>query len=72
LLRCISPVVALGVFHCGAQNFDAIGGTADIDWPPAPIAMCEILDRLGGAFFLRSLPRFQNVHNVADFLKPNR
>jgi hypothetical protein len=30
--------VALGVFHCGAQNFDAIGGTADIDWPPAPIA----------------------------------
>jgi hypothetical protein len=29
---------ALGVFHCGAQNFDAIGGTADIDWPPAPIA----------------------------------
>src|ERR1700731_2364024 len=28
----------LGVFHCGAQNFDAIGGTADIDWPPAPIA----------------------------------
>ncbi len=23
---------------CGAQNFDAIGGTADIDWPPAPIA----------------------------------
>jgi hypothetical protein len=30
--------LALGVFHCGAQNFDAIGGTADIDWPPAPIA----------------------------------
>src|SRR5208283_690700 len=30
--------MALGVFHCGAQNFDAIGGTADIDWPPAPIA----------------------------------
>jgi len=29
---------ALGVFHCGAQNFDAIGGTADIDRPPAPIA----------------------------------
>ena len=23
---------------CGAQNFDAIGGTTDIDWPPAPIA----------------------------------
>jgi hypothetical protein len=30
--------MALGVFHCGAQNFDAIRGTADIDWPPAPIA----------------------------------
>jgi hypothetical protein len=26
------------VFHRGARNFDAIGGTADIDWPPAPIA----------------------------------
>jgi len=25
-------------YHCGAQNFDAIGGTADIGWPPAPIA----------------------------------
>jgi len=32
------PLLALGVFHCGAQNFDAIGGTADINWPPAPIA----------------------------------
>src|SRR5258705_4346508 len=31
----ISP---LGVFRCGAENFDAIGGTADIGWPPAPIA----------------------------------
>ena len=31
--------------HCGAQNFDAIGGTADIDWPPAPIA-CEAYDPL--------------------------
>ena len=30
--------MALGVFRCGAQNSDAIGGTADIDWPPAPIA----------------------------------
>src|SRR5271166_5968756 len=30
--------MALGVFHCGAQNFDAIGGTTDIDWPLAPIA----------------------------------
>jgi hypothetical protein len=30
--------MALGVFHCGAQNFDVIGGTADIEWPPAPIA----------------------------------
>ena len=38
LLRCISPQVALGVFHWGAQNFDAIGGTADIDWPPTSIA----------------------------------
>jgi hypothetical protein len=38
LLRCISLQLALGVFHCGAQNFDAIGGTADIHWPPAPIA----------------------------------
>jgi hypothetical protein len=31
-------LLALGVFHCGAQNFDAIGSTADIDWLPAPIA----------------------------------
>ena len=30
--------MALGVFRCRAQNLDAIGGTADIDWPPAPIA----------------------------------
>jgi hypothetical protein len=30
--------MAPGVFHCDAQNFDAMGGTADIDWPPAPIA----------------------------------
>ena len=43
LLRCTSPLLALGVFHCGAQNFDAIGCTADIDWPPAPIA-CEAYD----------------------------
>jgi hypothetical protein len=35
---CSGRLLALGVFHCGAQNFDAIGGTADIDWPPAPIA----------------------------------
>jgi hypothetical protein len=32
------PYMALGVFRCGAQNSDAIGGTADIDRPPAPIA----------------------------------
>jgi hypothetical protein len=38
LLQCTSQQLALGVFHRGAQNFDAIGGTADIDWPPAPIA----------------------------------
>jgi len=38
MLHCISPLLALGVFHCGAQNSDAIGGTADIDWPSAPIA----------------------------------
>ena len=38
LLQRMSPFVALGVFRCGAQNFDAIGGTTDIDWPPAPIA----------------------------------
>jgi hypothetical protein len=25
-----------GVFHCDAQNFDAIGGIADIGWPPSP------------------------------------
>jgi hypothetical protein len=31
-------LLALGVFLCGAQNCDAIGGTADIDWPPAPMA----------------------------------
>ncbi len=30
--------MARGVFHRGAQNFDAIEGTADIDRPPAPIA----------------------------------
>src|ERR1700730_18588809 len=30
--------MALGVFRCGAQTFDAIGVTADIDRPPAPIA----------------------------------
>jgi hypothetical protein len=34
----MSLFVAFGVFHCGAQNFDVIGGTADIDWPAAPIA----------------------------------
>jgi hypothetical protein len=34
----MAAILALGVFHCGAQIFDAIGGTADIDWPPAPIA----------------------------------
>jgi len=38
LLRCMSPVMALGVFRCDAQNSDAIGRTADIDWPSAPIA----------------------------------
>ncbi len=37
-MQCMSPVLAHGVFHCGAQNFDATRGTADIDWPPAPIA----------------------------------
>jgi putative ABC transport system substrate-binding protein len=30
LLHCTSLQLALGVFHCGAQNLDAIGGTADI------------------------------------------
>jgi hypothetical protein len=34
-------LMALGIFRCGAQNLDAIGGTADIDWPPAPIASDE-------------------------------
>jgi hypothetical protein len=34
---CSGLFLALGVFHCGAQNFDAIGGTADINWPPAQI-----------------------------------
>jgi hypothetical protein len=38
LLQCMGLLLALGVFRCGAQNCDAIGGTADIDWPPAPIA----------------------------------
>jgi hypothetical protein len=37
-MQCKGPVLALGVFRCGAQNFDAMGGTADIDRPPAPIA----------------------------------
>jgi hypothetical protein len=32
------PYMALGVFHCGAQDFDAIGCAADIDQPPTPIA----------------------------------
>jgi len=36
LLR--TTVKPFTVFHCGAQNLDAIGGTADIDWPLAPIA----------------------------------
>ena len=34
---CSRQQLALGVFRCAAQNFDAIGRTADIDWPPAPI-----------------------------------
>jgi hypothetical protein len=38
LLQRMSPFVAPGVFRCGAQNCDAIGGTADIDRPPASIA----------------------------------
>jgi hypothetical protein len=25
----MAAILALGVFHCGAQIFDAIGGTAD-------------------------------------------
>jgi hypothetical protein len=33
--------MALGVFRCGAQNSDAIGGAADIDLAPAPIASDE-------------------------------
>src|SRR5271166_917710 len=37
----MSLEVALGVFHCGARNFDAIGGPADIDWPLAAIASDE-------------------------------
>jgi hypothetical protein len=45
LLQRISPLLALGVFRCGAQNFDAIGGTSDIDGPPATIA-CEAYDPL--------------------------
>ena len=39
----VPPGLLVAVFHCCAQNFDAIGGTADIDWPPAPIA-CEAYD----------------------------
>jgi hypothetical protein len=39
----MSPLVAHRVFRCGAQNFDAIGGTSDIDWPPATIG-CEAYD----------------------------
>jgi hypothetical protein len=38
---CSRPVMALGVFRCAAQTFDAIGGTADIDRSPAPIASDE-------------------------------
>jgi len=42
--------MALGVFHCDAQDFDAIGGTAGIDWPPAPIVSeaYDPLRRLAG------------------------
>ena len=57
LLQCISPVLALGVFHCGAQNFDAIGGTTDIDRPPASIAseaygvvLAELLLKRGSGY----------------------
>src|SRR6266487_4207148 len=44
------PRLYLGVFHCGAQNSDAIGGTADIDWSPASIASeaYDPLRNLGG------------------------
>jgi hypothetical protein len=38
LLQYMSPELALGVFRCSAQNLDAIGGTADMDRPPALIA----------------------------------
>jgi len=34
-------LLALGVFRCGAQTSNAMGGTADIDWSPAPIASDE-------------------------------
>jgi putative tryptophan/tyrosine transport system substrate-binding protein len=44
--------LALGVFRCGAQNLDAIGGTADIDWPPAPITADPV-----GAGFVEDLAR---------------
>jgi hypothetical protein len=37
----LRELAALGALRCGAQNLDAIGGTADIDWPPAPIASDE-------------------------------
>ena len=35
---CSQPLLALCVFRCGAKSSDAVGGTADIDRPPAPIA----------------------------------
>ena len=69
--------MALGVFHCGAQNFDAIGGTADIDWPPAPIASEAYVESRGGISppraprtvrepleFIR-LPMFGRCHDIA-------
>ena len=37
-LAAVHELGIVGVFHCGAQNSDAIGGTADMDRPPAPIA----------------------------------
>jgi hypothetical protein len=36
-------MAALGVFRCGTQDSDAIGGTADMGLPPAPIAS-EVYD----------------------------
>src|ERR1700730_17195301 len=66
-------LLALGVFHCGAQNFDAIGGTADIDWPRPPIAS-EAYDpnrsKAGRNAALRRAPDLFLAHSAFFLARP--